>query len=74
MNRPITHAELLAAIAASADDRVWIEAGPPGTDDHDYGYAYLDDSDDRIHVAWDSGVITPYVADAHTRLLGYYKR
>jgi hypothetical protein len=74
MNRPITHAELVAAIAASADDRVWIEAGPPGTDDHDYGYAYLDDSDDRVHVAWDSGVITPYVADRYTRLIGYYRR
>jgi hypothetical protein len=72
MNRPITHAELVAAIAASTDDRVWIEAGPPGTDDHDYGYAYF--ADDGVMVAWDSGVTTPYVADRHTRLVGYYKR
>lgn len=67
----MTRSDLIAAIEASQGWLgVRIEAGKPGTQDYDVGYASYDADTDVIVVGWDSGVCTPLVVDEYTHILG----
>ncbi len=62
----MTLTDLQIAIENSASRRIRIEAGKPGTEDHDIGYAWIVSPDapsgiiepGHIAVSWDSGVTT----------------
>lgn len=73
--------DLQIAIENSTDGRVRIEAGKPGTEDYDTGYAFLSQGNvaetgiievGNIVVKWDSGVqtvVTPRSIDETFRVI-----
>lgn len=71
--------DVQVAIENSTSGRVRIEAGKPGTEDHDAGYAWIVSAEapfgivepGNIAIAWDSGVTTvlPKQDDETLRIL-----